>query len=143
MSKVLFLCTGNYYRSRFAEIFFNWHAERASMKWRAFSRGLALDPNNPGQMSRHTLRRLGDLQIDPAPYLRFPLPATVEDFEAADHVVAIKELEHRPIIAAQFPNWLERTEYWGVHDLDCAAPNEAFPHLEQETLALLDRLSSL
>ena len=29
MKTVLFLCTGNYYRSRFAEIFFNWHAATA------------------------------------------------------------------------------------------------------------------
>ena len=35
---VLFLCTGNYYRSRFAEELFNHHAERAGDDWIAQSR---------------------------------------------------------------------------------------------------------
>ena len=42
MSKtVLFLCTGNYYRSRFAEILFNHLAGQSKLAWRADSRGLA------------------------------------------------------------------------------------------------------
>ena len=40
---ILFLCTGNYYRSRFAEELFNHHAERAGLDWVAQSRGLALE----------------------------------------------------------------------------------------------------
>ncbi len=40
---VLFLCTGNYYRSRFAEALFNSVAGRMGLPWRASSRGLALE----------------------------------------------------------------------------------------------------
>jgi protein-tyrosine phosphatase len=40
---VLFLCTGNYYRSRFAEVLFNSVADRMGLPWRASSRGLALE----------------------------------------------------------------------------------------------------
>ena len=40
---VLFLCTGNYYRSRFAEELFNDSARRAGLDWTATSRGLALE----------------------------------------------------------------------------------------------------
>ena len=43
---ILFLCTGNFYRSSFAEIYFNWLAPREKLLWRADSRGLALDPTN-------------------------------------------------------------------------------------------------
>ena len=43
MKTVLFLCTGNYYRSRFAEELFNHQAERADLDWIAQSRGLALE----------------------------------------------------------------------------------------------------
>ena len=39
--KVLFLCTGNYYRSRFAEMLFNALASRKDLDWTADSRGLA------------------------------------------------------------------------------------------------------
>ena len=40
---ILFICTGNYYRSRFAEAFFNHHAEVRGLCWRAISRGLAIE----------------------------------------------------------------------------------------------------
>jgi protein-tyrosine phosphatase len=50
---VLFLRTGNYYRSRFAEELFNHEAERASLPWIAQSRGLALErgANNVGPIA--------------------------------------------------------------------------------------------
>jgi len=41
MKKILFLCTGNYYRSRYAEEIFNHLAKREDLPWRAFSRGAA------------------------------------------------------------------------------------------------------
>ncbi|MEJ7592066.1 MAG: low molecular weight phosphatase family protein, partial [Planctomycetaceae bacterium] len=33
MKTVLFLCTGNYYRSRYAEILFNAKAEEMGLEW--------------------------------------------------------------------------------------------------------------
>lgn len=41
MKTVLFLCTGNYYRSRFAEYLFNHLAEQQTLEWRAESLGFA------------------------------------------------------------------------------------------------------
>jgi len=38
---VLFLCTGNYYRSRYAEELFNHLARAEGLSWRAISRGAA------------------------------------------------------------------------------------------------------
>ena len=37
MKQVLFLCSGNYYRSRFAEHLFNWLAAKVNLSWRADS----------------------------------------------------------------------------------------------------------
>jgi hypothetical protein len=55
MNRILFLCTGNYYRSRFAEILFNWHARQRGLRWTADSRGLALDPTNDEQRADFAL----------------------------------------------------------------------------------------
>jgi protein-tyrosine phosphatase len=140
MKTVLFLCTGNYYRSRFAEIFFNWHARQQGVSWKAESRGLALDPCNHGPLSLHTVLRLRDLGIPLEAPQRPPLSASHHDFAAADHVIAVKETEHRPIIERRFPTWLERVEFWKVDDLDCAGPEEAFPQLERELMGLMARL---
>ena len=142
MKRVLFLCSGNYYRSRFAEIFFNWHAEQLGVPWHAESRGLALDGRNAGPLSRYTASSLAAHGISWAEYLRSPLSVTEADFTAADRIIAVKEAEHRPIVEARFPAWRDLVEYWQVHDLDCATPNETLTHLEREVLGLLATLSA-
>jgi protein-tyrosine phosphatase len=139
MKTVLFLCTGNHYRSRFAEILFNWHAEKRELLWRATSRGLALVPHNFGPISRFTIERLTHLGI-PLGDQRSPMDVTQEDLDAALHVVAVKEAEHLPLLLRRFPAVVERVEFWHVHDVDCAKPDEAMPDLEREVLGLIERL---
>src|SRR5450759_5151888 len=109
---VLFLCTGNFYRSRFAEVYFNWLAGREKISWQADSRGLALDPTNIGPISMHTRKYLDRLGIPLTEPLRDPLDASEPDFKAAQLIVALKEAEHRPLMQSRFPVWVERVEYW-------------------------------
>jgi protein-tyrosine phosphatase len=142
LKRILFLCTGNYYRSRYAEIFFNWQAQQRKLPWKAESRGLAIDVCNLGPISRHTIARLKERGITFAECERYPLPLSEADLAAADHVVAVKEAEHRPLVEKKFPAWRERIEYWHVHDLDCAMPADAMMHLENELLGLLERLTA-
>ncbi len=118
MKRILFLCNGNYYRSRFAEIFFNWHAEQRKLKWKAESRGLHLVFSNPGFMSDFTITRLANHGIPVDAYQRLPKSVVHLDFGAADHIVAVKQTEHRPQVEARFPAYLNRVEFWEVHDLD-------------------------
>ena len=142
MKRVLFLCTGNYYRSRFAEIFFNWHAQQRRVSWQADSRGLALNSCNPGSISSYARSGLTARGILSDSFERLPLAATDDDFAAAHHVIALKELEHRPLVESRFARWGKRVEYWHVHDLDCALPDVALSHLEREVLNLLDRFTA-
>ena len=75
--RILFLCTGNYYRSRFAEIFFNWQAQQRGLSWQAESRGLAIDGYNYGPISRHTLATLRRTAFRPTTrvfHYRLPKP---------------------------------------------------------------------
>jgi protein-tyrosine phosphatase len=141
MKTVLFLCTGNYYRSRYAELFFNHLAYQQGLPWRASSRGLALNPLNPGPISRKTIERLRDRGIPVQPNHRLPIDVTQEDFNAAFHVVAVKEAEHLPLVRRRFPSIVERVEFWHVHDVDCVGPEVALPHLEREVMELIERLS--
>jgi protein-tyrosine phosphatase len=140
---VLFLCTGNYYRSRHAEAVFNHHAAGRGLAWRATSRGLALEfgVNNVGPIARATVERLGVLGIAHAEYLRMPAWVVEADFAAADLIVALKEAEHRPLMIERFPKWTEIVNYWSVHDIDFATPDDALPQIENEVNELIERLA--
>src|SRR5579859_66046 len=98
---VLFLCTGNYYRSRFAEILFNSVAERMGLPWRAFSRGLALERgvNNVGPMAVSAITALEALGVQAFDAVaRFPVQVTTDDLEQANQIVALKQTEHLPLL---------------------------------------------
>jgi protein-tyrosine phosphatase len=136
---VLFLCTGNYYRSRFAELLFNAVAARRGIPWQSESRGLRLNPANVGPLSRHAVRALERLGISLSDDRRFPLQVTEADLQAAHLVVAVKETEHRPLLQQHFPTWADRVEYWHIHDLDCAGPDEALTELEAKVFELTRR----
>src|SRR5579859_3411621 len=110
---VLFLCTGNYYRSRYAEELFNHRADLEGLAWRAFSRGVAeqLSPNNVGPISPHTLDTLQAKGIAAAGAARNPKLCTAGDFAEAELVVALKDAEHRPMIEHRFAAIAHRVEY--------------------------------
>jgi protein-tyrosine phosphatase len=139
----MFICSGNYYRSRFAEAVFNHHAGRRGLAWRAFSRGLAT----------HLVAGIGAISI----YTRFALNArgiplhqtgerptalAREDLTKADKAIALKEAEHRTMMREQFPEHENAIEYWHVHDLDVATPEDALPEIERRVLRLLDELAN-
>ena len=140
MPSVLFLCSGNYYRSRFAEIFFNWLAAQEKIAWRAKSRGFRLSTGNVGPISDHAINGLQARGVPHPDEHRFPLAVEGQDFETFDLIVAVKEAEHRPKMLARFPIWADRIDYWHIHDLDCAEPDEALVELEAKVRELVERL---
>jgi protein-tyrosine-phosphatase len=118
-STVLFLCTGNYYRSRFAEAYFNSIAADLGLSWTATSRGLALERghNNIGPMAPSAVRALAALGVLSGDAVcRFPQRAAAADLEKADIIVALKQDEHRPMLMEHFPAWAEKVEYWHIDD---------------------------
>ena len=141
MKQVLFLCSGNYYRSRFAEHLFNWLASGSNLPWRADSRGLRVGTfGNIGPISRFAMEGLKQRGI-PMNGQRFPIQLSLPDLAGSNLVIALKEAEHRAILVEQFPLWADGVEYWHIDDLDCAGPEEALPVLEERVRALVQRLT--
>lgn len=138
--QILFLCTGNYYRSRFAELYFNWLAEQAGLPHRAVSRGLGLTDRNVGPISKNTRRELLRLGVELQEEDRYPLAASEADFEAAARVIAVDEDEHTPMIELQYSGWVDRVEYWRVQDVEYIPPSEALPVLRRQVEALVEEL---
>ncbi|HBH24865.1 MAG TPA: low molecular weight phosphatase family protein [Cytophagales bacterium] len=139
--KVLFLCTGNYYRSRFAEIVLNHFSTLSNSEWRALSRGLkANNPANVGKISPHTLVELNKLNI-PIPYLLdIPRKVSQKEFEGADKIIALKEEEHKPIIEKNFEKWAKKVEYWDIDDVDVESPKKVMPGLYLKIVGLANEL---
>lgn len=138
---VLFICTANYYRSRFSEYLFDSLATSAGLPWRAFSRGLRTwMADGQGPIASCTVERLTSLGIDLDQPIRFPIPLTEADLRTADLVVAVKEDEHRAMIGEQFPEWADRVEYWHIDDIDCVPPCEALPACQLRVEALVKEL---
>ena len=139
---VLFICTANYYRSRFSEYLFNALAEENGLRWRATSRGLQTwIVAGEGPISEFTAYRLTALGV-PFDGQRFPWQLSQTDLENADLVIAVKEAEHRAMMAERFPQWADKIEYWAIDDLDCATADEALPICEASIEALVDRLAA-
>jgi translation initiation factor 1 len=135
---ILFLCTGNYYRSRFAEIVFNSVASKMGLPWRATSRGLALERgiNNVGPIAAEAKKALQTLRISASEAItRSPLPATADDFTLASQIIALKEAEHLPLLQERFSTWVHKVEFWQVDD----AP-EALSLIEREVNSLVARI---
>jgi protein-tyrosine phosphatase len=140
MQTVLFLCSGNYYRSRFAEAVFNHLAARDGLHWRAESRALRLNAGNVGPISPHAVDALRRRSIA-IPPPRFPSEVTEADLRAASRRVAVKRAEHLPMIERAFPAWVDRIEFWHIADVDCSPPDAALSALERQVVRLALRLA--
>lgn len=139
---VLFLCSGNYYRSRFAEHLFNHLVASTSLPYRADSAGLW--PNcrayNVGPISADTLSALEQRGVALPSSHRIPRDVSEADIQSAALTIALKEAEHRPVVVSRFPRLLERIEFWHVHDVEDAPPSEAIPLIELNVRSLIARL---
>jgi len=137
---VIFVCTGNFYRSRFSEHLFNALAKKQGLPWRATSRGLrAKLADGEGPISEVAAYRLTAMGI-PFDVERYPVQLSETDFERADLVVALKKTEHFGMMVEQFPAWADRIQYWHIDDIDCATPNEALPICETCVKSLVKTL---
>ncbi|QOV90283.1 arsenate-mycothiol transferase ArsC [Humisphaera borealis] len=140
--RVLFLCTGNYYRSRYAHILFNHYAGKANLHWVADSRALAIELGacNIGPVSKYVLEAMSSRGLECTSTARLPIGCQTTDLMSADKVIALKEAEHRPYLRQKFPDWEDRVTYWHVHDLDKSGPAEALALIERRVIELVEEL---
>jgi protein-tyrosine phosphatase len=71
---------------------------------------------------------------------RSPCDVTAGDLAGADLIVAVKELEHRPVLVRRFPAFTERVRYWNVDDIPQVPAAHALARLEELVRALVVEL---
>ncbi len=122
--RVLFICSGNYYRSRLAEILFNHEAARTGLAWEAGSRGLLKTGELKG-ISEHTMAYLEGAKLAhlAGERPRDPLVVDVEDLTDSELVIALCREEHQPMIEQKFLALARalrkagRIRYWNIYDI--------------------------
>jgi protein-tyrosine phosphatase len=143
MKIVLFLCTGNYYRSRFTEYLFNHLAQSQGLEWRAVSRGIAVDlgTSNIGPLSQYAVLGLAECGLKVNIDAREPCQLQQLDLEQSDLIIALDESEHRELLVTRFPGWENRVTYWHIHDLGGTRPAIALFEMKKAVKMLIENLA--
>ena len=120
--RILFLCTGNYYRSRLAEELFRYHAREADFEIECDSAGLGKIPNpsNPGTIGIAALEYLQKQGIRSLSLARHPKQWTPSDIQTADIIVCMNEREHKVMLESQARPFLNHRHivYWSIPDVE-------------------------
>ena len=141
MTKILFICTGNIYRSRYAEAYLNHTALKQGLPVKARSRGLAIEMAKV-DTSPLTIDRMAAKGIARSCTGSGKIQLHEKDFLWADTTVVLQEDEHRPMMQRQFPAWVDRVTYWDVHDVGMWDPEEGLSRIEQLVSDLLNEILS-
>lgn len=142
----LFVCTGNYYRSRFAEHLFAHLVAEQGIPWAADSAGLGVDwacKINVGPISKVTVASLAHRGIS-ITEPRMPRSMTQQDLESARRIILLDEPEHRPMMREQFPDWEdhERVTYWKVLDVPPSEDFHPMDAIEPLVVRLVEELAN-
>ncbi|MEL6672894.1 MAG: low molecular weight phosphatase family protein [Bacteroidota bacterium] len=142
-SQVLFLCTGNYYRSRTAEELFNFYLPEKGLAWTAFSLGLKaefyLDIHMDG-LSPYAKAYLDAEKVPIQAPKRLPKDIQEPDFHTYDLIICMDEDEHRPMMQEKFPQYENQVTYWRFPDLHLASSQTVLPLLHEKVLELMENL---
>ena len=137
--QILFICTGNFYRSRLAEALFNQKARAAHLEWSAISRGLRMVSSQHG-ISPLAKRELLKRGVPPKECRGAPQVLTKEDLGQSDYIILMNEAEHRPLLEAKFPGRDEgKIHYWHIADAGNMTPAKACQTISKAIDELLQK----
>jgi len=141
---ICFLCTGNYYRSRYAEEYFNHRARQTGLPWHADSRGLHPKLEklaNPGPMSLFAKAFLILKGVHIQNGRRRPQLLQQNEIPQFEHIIALNAEEHRPYIEQHYPQLKDSIEYWDIKDLYLEPAPKALARIDTNIAQLLKSLS--
>ena len=137
--RVLFICTGNFFRSRYAEAHFNCMCDWNKCSHYAVSAGVTIDPQI-GPISTYSLYRMVERGID----AKFASPHAKRlykgDIEEADIALCMYEKEHKPMMKLFFEDIENKIVYFNIPDINENSPNKSLDMVETEVNNLFNTI---
>ena len=98
MHNILFVCTANIFRSRFAEEAFNFLVVEERIPAKAFSAGLKVGEYHVRKIHRPALEQLEKLNIKPKRPNELSVHINEVQLSKYDKLICMDEAEHKPMI---------------------------------------------
>jgi len=140
--KVLFVCTANIHRSRFAEEVFNHLAKKSDSAHQAFSAGLRVGDYSFRTIYYPALDNLKKFNITPLRSSAHSIHIDNVDISEYGRIICMDEGEHKPMVLAN-PNLKnDLFEYWNIIDEPKVKSEISLPKCFQRVESLLRDLDS-
>lgn len=114
---VLFICTGNWFRSKFAETYL-----RSKGYTNVISRGLKVNNSKhkkireKRKISKRVKHKLKSLNILNNYNYVNPTQLTQDDLDRYDTIIAMNKEEHYNFIKKHYPNYINKIIFWDIND---------------------------
>lgn len=141
MKRILFIGTENYSRCRFAEILFNHLALRFQLEWKAYSRGIDLNPKEKGPVSAMTLLLCKALYVELPKPIKYPQLLMYSDIEDADIVIAMNEDEHKEFLTQHYPRFAGKIKFFQISKHQ--KPREGLKALQRQIFQVIENLEKV
>ena len=117
MKKILFVCTANIFRSRFAEEVFNSLASDSSLSLSAFSAGMKVGEFTTRKIYYPALEQLKRYNIKPQRGNELSTHIDDLNLDEYDRIICMDEPEHRPMVEENTNLKGRDVEYWNIVDI--------------------------
>ena len=142
MTKVLFVCTANIHRSRFAEEVFNYLSEKNKKSSSAFSAGLRVGDYNFRKIYYPALDNLEKFNILPKRADELSVHINNIDLNQYDRLICMDKNEHKPMIQSDPYLSTFKFEYWDITDMPKVDSNISLPKCYKQVESLWNQVSS-
>ena len=142
MKKVLFVCTANIHRSRFAEEVFNYFCAKHNKDYHAFSAGLRVGDYSFRKIYYPALENLKAFNITPQRPNDLSKHIKDVNLENYDKIICMDEDEHKPMVNSDPKLSNYNFEYWNITDMPKVDSDVSLPICYKKVEILLNEMSS-